>query len=594
MATAEEEVTDRAAARRAVLDALPLLAAVGLLLAGTGLASTLVGVRAGLEGFPATVTGLVVGGYYLGFLGGSLVTPRTISRVGHVRVFSGLGSLASAAVLLHAVQPDARTWFTLRFVAGVCTSGLYVVVESWLNGVATNASRGRLLAAYMVVATGGAGVGQLLFAVADPGGFAPFVLASVLVSLAVVPVCLSAVRPPEAPATHRLALRELVAVAPLGPLAAALSGFAGAAMVGAGAVYATEAGLGQNGTAALIAAALGGGLLLQAPLGQWSDRTDRRRVIAAAAAAGVAACLAAALIGPDRRVALVAVTVVAGGTAYPLYSLASAHLNDFLPPNRMVAAGSKLILVNGAGAVAGPVAGAAALHAFGPGALFLVVATAYAAVGAYAAWRITRRPAPPAEERGHYVPVPSGSTPAVAALRAGVADELYPLREAVVDVDGRTIALRERGAGELIVCVHDPAAGPAVWDGALAALAADGLRAVAPYLRTAAESTLDDHVDDLLALLRHLDAPAVSLAGERGGAAVVARFAAEHPERVVAVVLVGAGLPEGVALRRPVYRVPGDDLHRRDPDRFADHVVDFLRHDLSRPAADTGDEPEPA
>lgn len=562
--TAADVAHETPTARRTLRDAVPLLAAVGLLMAGNGLTGTLLGVRAGIEGFGATVTGGVLAGYYLGFLGGSLLTPSTISRVGHVRVFAGLASLASAAVLIHVVRPEPFSWFLLRAVSGLCISGLYVVTETWLNGAATNTTRGSLLAAYMVVVTGGLGVGQLLFSVADPGGFAAFVLASVLVSLAVVPVSLATVRPPEVPEPQRLTLRELVAIAPLGPVGASLSGFTGAAMVGAGAIYATEAGLGRAGTSLLIASALVGGLVLQAPLGRWSDATDRRLVIVATGVLGAVAAVAAALIGPDHRLPLVAATLVAGGVAFPLYSLSSAHLNDWLESGRVVAAGAKMVLVNGAGAVAGPIVAAAAIDGAGPGALFVVMAAGYVAVAIYAAWRITRRAAPPEEERATYVPLPAAAAPTIATLQEGVGDELYPVEDGVVEVDGRRIGYREQGTEQPVVLVHDPSDTTSVWDGVLPALAADGVRAIAPEI-----SGPELAIEDLLALLRHLELPEVVFVGVGAGADIVARFTEEHPDRVHTV----------VAVDHPT-------LHVDDPDGFADRVVEELRH----PGADDRDE----
>lgn len=127
-----------AGAKAALRQTAPLLLGVGFLMAGSGLTSTLLGIRAGLEGFAPSVVGVVLAGYYLGFVAGSLVAPSTIARVGHVRVFAGLASLASGAVLIHVVQPDPVTWFVLRAVSGMCISALYVVCETWLNGAATN------------------------------------------------------------------------------------------------------------------------------------------------------------------------------------------------------------------------------------------------------------------------------------------------------------------------------------------------------------------------------------------------------------------------------------------------------------------------
>lgn len=557
---------------RALRDAWPLLAAVGLLMAGNGLTGTLLGVRAGLEGFGPTVTGVVLAGYYAGFLVGSLVTPSTIMRVGHVRVFAGLASLASTAVLIHVLRRDPTSWFALRALSGMCISGLYVVTETWLNGAATNRTRGSLLASYMVVVSGGLLSGQLLFSVADPRGFGAFVLASILVSLAVVPLSLSRVSVPTLPDPSPLSMRQLIAVAPLAPVGAALSGFTAAAMVGAGAVYAVEAGLGRGGTAALIGAALAGGLVLQVPLGRLSDLVDRRGVIVVTGLGAALLSLAAASLGPDRIGAVIAVTVLAGGAAFPLYSLSNAHLNDYLDQQLVVAAGARMVLVNGIGSIGGPIVGAFAVDAAGPGGLFVVLAAGYVVVALYAAWRITRRAAVEPEERATFSPLPITSSPTVAMFEGDIAN-LYPLTEAQFERDGQVVRYEERGAGEAVVLVADSKGPPATWDDVLPALAANGMRAV--VRRSAASPDPEERIPDLILLLRELDLPYVTLVGEGDGADVVARFAEEHPERLDAAVFLGVerALPEGTSSL-----VVDPALLDDEPDLVADLIVDFLRH----------------
>jgi MFS family permease len=175
---------NRSGTKVALRNAAPLLVGVALLMAGNGLSSTLLGIRGGLVGFSPTVIGVILSGYYVGFVLGSVVTPATIARVGHVRVFAGLASLGSGALLIHLVTPDAPTWFMMRAISGLCIAGLFIVSETWLNGAATNETRGTLLATYMVVVGASVFSGQMLYAASDPAGVGALVLASVLVSMA--------------------------------------------------------------------------------------------------------------------------------------------------------------------------------------------------------------------------------------------------------------------------------------------------------------------------------------------------------------------------------------------------------------------------
>ena len=108
-------------------------------------------------GFGTVVTDAIMSGYYLGFLGGSLITPTFVRRVGHVRVFAALASTVSAAFILYAAAPEAWVWTLMRFVVGFSFAGVYVVAESWLNDAATNETRGQALSAYMIVQMSGCG-----------------------------------------------------------------------------------------------------------------------------------------------------------------------------------------------------------------------------------------------------------------------------------------------------------------------------------------------------------------------------------------------------------------------------------------------------
>lgn len=168
-----------------------LLLGVGLLMLGNGLQGSLLGIRAAEEAFGNTVTGLVMSSYFVGFLAGSTLTPRKLRQVGHIRVFAALASITSVAILVHVLFIDPWVWAAMRLITGFAYAGLYVVTESWLNGHASNRLRGRLLAFYMVITYLGMGGGQLLLNVADPGGMVLFLIVSILMSLALVPILLS-------------------------------------------------------------------------------------------------------------------------------------------------------------------------------------------------------------------------------------------------------------------------------------------------------------------------------------------------------------------------------------------------------------------
>ena len=400
----------------AIASAWALLLGIALIMLGNGLQGTLLGVRATLEGFGTGTTGLVMTGYFAGFLVGSGIVPRLLAYVGHVRVFAALASLASGAALLHAVFVSPVSWGLIRLVTGFCFAGLFVVAESWLNDAATNRTRGQLLSVYMITVTGGMGAGQLLLNLADPREFELFVLISVLISFALVPITLSAGRAPVFEAPESIGARALFRASPLGVAGAFLVGIAHGALFSMGAVYATRIGLAVDRISFFIAAALLGGLVLQWPIGWLSDRFDRRKVIVAAAWVATAVAVGAGMAGADSYAALITLTTLLGGMSLPLYSLSSAHTNDHLTPRQIVAASATLVLIGGVGLTMGPLLAAVLMQLAGPPGLFWLLAVVHGGIGAYGLYRMVHRDPVPLDKQRSYRPVGFRSSQVVQAL----------------------------------------------------------------------------------------------------------------------------------------------------------------------------------
>lgn len=399
----------------AILSVQALLVGVGLMMLGNGLQGTLLGVRASQEGFDTLAIGLVMTCYFAGFLAGSVVTTRVVRRVGHIRVFAALTALASAAVLLHALLVTPWFWGPVRCVTGFCFAGLYVIAESWLNDRADNRTRGTLLSAYMVVSLGAMTLGQLLLNVGDPLGTELFILTSVLVSLAVVPIALSASRAPGFAATTAVSIALLYRSSPLGVVGMAGQGVANAALMSLSAVYAQSVGMSLAATAWFASAPLIGGLLAQWPVGRLSDRFDRRKVFTVTAVVGAAVGLASAAVPATTAPLWQALAAgLLGAATLPQYALSIAHTNDHLQPAQMVAASGTLVLVGGAGMVFGPTLAALLMHALDPGGWFLAIGVVQALVAVFALHRMRMRAPVPLAEQGPFVSLSARSSPVAA------------------------------------------------------------------------------------------------------------------------------------------------------------------------------------
>ncbi|GAB4356082.1 MAG: MFS transporter [Kiloniellaceae bacterium] len=400
----------------AVKSAWALFVGLGMLMLGNGLQNSLLGIRAGAEAFSTEATGLIMACYYIGLLAGALVTPKVVGKVGHVRVFAALASTASTAALVHAVFVDPWAWGGMRAVTGFCYAGLYVVAESWLNDRATNETRGTLLSVYMVVVLGGLALSQYLLTLADPNSFVLFTVASVLVSMALVPISVSVMPTPDFTAPEPLGLRALYRTSPLGMVGAMGTGMANAAIYAMSAVYADSLGLSVPQIAIFASASILGGMAFQWPIGRLSDKLDRRRVLTAVTFAAALAALAAMLAARGEPLALYAMMFVVGGMSLPMYSLCIAHTNDYLTPKQMVSASGTLMMVGGAGAVFGPIAVSLLMREMGSDGFFVCVGAVHAAIGVFALYRMLRRAPLPLAEQGASVPVASTVSAPTATL----------------------------------------------------------------------------------------------------------------------------------------------------------------------------------
>ncbi len=330
-----------------------LFVGLALMLVASGLFGTLLGVRSELRRLPTSVSGLISAAYYGGFLLGSRLTLGALQRVGHIRVYAALASLLSAAILGIGMASAPLAWAGLRFLTGMCIAGQYVVAESWLNDLADNTNRGRLLSIYTVVTSGAFGLGQLLLNSVDARALTGFALASILTSLAVAPVTLSEADAPTMEGREHVSLRDLARIVPTGVGSCFLTGVAHGGLTGMAAIYAIRVGLSPGRTALFVAAPTIGGVILQWPIAGASDDVDRRAV-GIAAALGAAAAGGLLLLGPAASPMAVVLMAVLGGASYPLYSIAAAYTNDWVDPSHVNAAASQLVTLYGLGAIVGP------------------------------------------------------------------------------------------------------------------------------------------------------------------------------------------------------------------------------------------------
>jgi MFS family permease len=384
---------------------LALLLGFGLMQMGNTLQGTLLSIRGGIEGFVPAQIGAVGAGFWVGVLIGSLCGGKLIQSVGHIRAFVALGAIASIAPLLHLLVMDPVAWVAARALTGFCFAGLFIVVESWLNSVATDETRGQILSVYAMTGLLAGIVGQLLLPAADPSGFRPFCIVAIIIAFALVPIALTrAVAPTHEGGGARISLRGLYQRSPFGLVAASLCGVTTSAFFTLGPIFAQRRGLDTGGVAAFMASGTLGGFLMAWPVGWLSDRFDRRLVIIGAALTATATMFTMMALVPDEpsRWLLYLCVAIFGGTIVPTYSVVMAHVNDALGEGEFVAASGGLLIMQGAGAVAGPLLAGLAMSASERGLSYTLIATQIL-TAAFGVYRLTRRAAPPEMHKGIFV-----------------------------------------------------------------------------------------------------------------------------------------------------------------------------------------------
>ena len=388
----------------------PLFLGLGLLMIGNGLNGAVIGVRSGVEGFSLIATGVVMAGYFAGFLIAPTLVVRMIATVGHIRVFAGLASTASTAVLVNSLAVNPPTWGLMRFVFGFCFAGLYIVIESWLAELSDAATRGRTLAVYMIVSMTGLGIGQYLIALADPGTFRLFVLSAVLISMALVPITLAGTtKAPEIRLPDPVSIRELVRAVPSGVVGSLMSGAAAGTLLGLSAVYATAEGFSIQRTALFLLVPTIGGVVMQWPVGKLSDRVRRRVVIFGVSIIATSACAIGIFVPSDSPLVFPIIFAI-GGSMYPLYSLVVSYTLDWVTVERVVGASGTLVRINGTGALAGPLLTAPLMSWLTPTLFYWTLGTYFSVIFGFIAFRILFREGLPKERERPYVPFPARAT----------------------------------------------------------------------------------------------------------------------------------------------------------------------------------------
>ncbi|HVY20951.1 MAG TPA: MFS transporter [Bauldia sp.] len=368
-----------------------LLGSAFLLIAG-GLHGILLPIRGAEAGFNLAELGLLGTGWSAGFISGCLLIPHVVRRVGHVRSYGALASVAAVTILLNVLFIDPVAWIAFRALNGFCFAGAAMVVESWLNERATRENRGTLFSVYQMVNFAASTTGQLLLVIKPPSDFFFFAIGAIFYCLAILPTALSTAKSPQPLTGARIDVKRLYEISPVGAVVSFLIGLVNGAFGTLGPVFGQQIGLPVRDISFMMAGALIGGSLIQFPLGWLSDRTDRRRVLIGVAVGAAVIGTTFAIFHPHTPAVVTVMAILFGAMIYPMYALTVAHANDFAASDEFVKIASSLLLLYGIGTMLGPLAAAYAMGHFAPEGIFVFTAAVHITIIGYVAYRITQRP----------------------------------------------------------------------------------------------------------------------------------------------------------------------------------------------------------
>lgn len=355
-----------------------LLLSDALLLIGHGLLLTFLPIAAQTAGFSDTQIALTGSAYFLGFVSGCLATPFVVRRVGHIRSFAVLATSYSAVVLVFPVLPGISGWLLLRFLVGVVISGLYMIIESWLNERSSMTTRGTILSVYTVINLLMITVGQQMLNLFSANSFQLFSLAAVLISLAIIPVSLTLSLAPAPLQEVSINLRKVWRQSHVGLGGAIFSGLVTGAFWSLGPVYARAEAFDTFQLTLFMSIIVFGGAVFQLPIGRLSDSYDRRIVILfCALSAGLFSMLMIILpllLPQFEHWLLILLAFFWGGSVMTQYAICLAHANDRAAPEDFVMVSSGMLLTTGLCSAIGAPLASLAMRIIGASGLFVFAA----------------------------------------------------------------------------------------------------------------------------------------------------------------------------------------------------------------------------
>jgi len=341
-----------------------------LMMLGSGLLNTFTSIRLEMAGYSIETIGVVTSALYVGILIGAIWLDRWISEIGHRPALIAFCTMSIFLVMAQAIWIDAIYWCIIRFGAGICLSGIFIVIESWLLLESPLPMRGRILSIYLFIFYGGLSAGQFLINIAPLNTIYPFCITAIFFTASLIPTLIQTNSEPKPEITQKVSLIELFNISPLGFLGGIISGMLLAAIYGLVPVYGAEIKMKVSEIAIWMAVIIFGGMIFQWPLGVWADKGNRRKVLNFSALIAALLALAISLLPRQFSLTLLLLSWFFGGASFAIYPLSMGFTCAKINKEQIVAATGGFVLVYGVGAIIGPLLAPIAITLFGISGLF--------------------------------------------------------------------------------------------------------------------------------------------------------------------------------------------------------------------------------
>ena len=338
------------------------------------------GASATFNGLNATAQSLAV--FVVGPFAGALV-----ARYGMVTVATIALGINTLVFLAFPLVEPGLLWLPMRFMIGVGSTALYILSETWINQIAPESSRGRVLAIYGTLWAAGFGFGPLILTLTGTEGWAPFLVGAALLALAIPPLALARGSAPRLGLERGASVLGVIRRAPVAILCMLMFGFADAALVSLLAVYAVRVGLGPDDAVGLVSTLLIGAVVTQLPAGWLADRMDRERLLIWCVGAMTLFALAIGLTG-DMELYLWPIVFALGAAIGATYLVGIILVGERFQGRDLAAANAARASVWSVGSLGGPPTAGSAMEAVGASGLPFTVT---AACGTFLAFVLMRR-----------------------------------------------------------------------------------------------------------------------------------------------------------------------------------------------------------